>query len=68
MRTWTVDDVMTREVVAVPETASYRDVVDLLIGHRFSAVPVVEAAVPPTDRRRSARRHDRRSRRARGAR
>jgi CBS domain-containing protein len=43
MRIWTVDDVMTQAVVSVDEAASYRDVVDLLIGHRISAVPVVDA-------------------------
>lgn len=44
MKTWTVDDVMTRSVVSVDAGASYRDVVDLLIGNRFiSAVPVVDA-------------------------
>jgi len=43
MRDWTVDDVMTKAVVSVDETASYRSVVDELIGHRFSAVPVVDA-------------------------
>jgi CBS domain-containing protein len=42
MRIWTVDDVMTREVVSVPRTASYREMVDLLVGHHFSAVPVVD--------------------------
>jgi CBS-domain-containing membrane protein len=44
MRTWTVDDVMTSAVVSVGEGVSYRDVVDLLIGHRISAVPVVDPA------------------------
>lgn len=43
MRKWTVDDVMTREVVSVAESASYREVVDLLTANRFSAVPVVDA-------------------------
>jgi len=43
MRTWTVDDVMTKAVVSVEETATYRSVVDELIGRRFSAVPVVDA-------------------------
>jgi CBS-domain-containing membrane protein len=42
MTAWKVDDVMTRAVVSVQPTASYREVVDLLIGHRFSAVPVVD--------------------------
>ncbi|GIF25521.1 CBS domain-containing protein [Actinoplanes tereljensis] len=43
MRTWKVDDVMTQAVVSVELTASYRSLVDLLIAHRFSAVPVVDA-------------------------
>jgi CBS-domain-containing membrane protein len=42
MATWNVDDVMTKAVVSVARTASYRSVVDLLIGKRFSAVPVVD--------------------------
>jgi CBS-domain-containing membrane protein len=42
MRTWTVNDVMTAAVVSVEPAASYRSLVDLLIGHRFSAVPVVD--------------------------
>ncbi|WP_285473173.1 CBS domain-containing protein [Actinoplanes sp. NBRC 101535] len=43
MRAWTVDDVMTEAVVAVAPDATYREVVDLLVGKRFSAVPVVDA-------------------------
>jgi CBS domain-containing protein len=43
MKNWTVNEVMTEAVVSVDETASYRDVVDLLIGRRVSAVPVVDA-------------------------
>ncbi|MEV4346490.1 CBS domain-containing protein [Actinoplanes sp. NPDC049596] len=42
MSAWKVDDVMTKAVVSVQPAASYRDVVDLLVGHRFSAVPVVD--------------------------
>jgi len=42
MRNWHVDDVMTTSVVTVPEDAAYRAVVDLLIRHRLSAVPVVD--------------------------
>lgn len=42
MKTWQVDDVMTTAVVTVSESAPYRTVVDLLVGHRFSAVPVVD--------------------------
>ncbi|WP_127508008.1 CBS domain-containing protein [Actinoplanes solisilvae] len=43
MRSWNVDDVMTREVLSVDAAASYRDVVDLLIENRLSAVPVIDA-------------------------
>jgi len=42
MKNWNVDDVMTKAVVSVDESASYRSVVDLLIERRFSAVPVVD--------------------------
>lgn len=42
MRNWRVDDVMTPAVVAVPESAPYRELVDLLVRNRFSAVPVVD--------------------------
>lgn len=42
MKTWQVNDVMTTAVVTVAQGDSYRDVVDLLVGHRFSAVPVVD--------------------------
>ncbi|MDI6098717.1 CBS domain-containing protein [Actinoplanes sp. NEAU-A12] len=44
MKNWTVDDVMTTEVISVDPSASYRYLVDLLTAHRFSAVPVVDAA------------------------
>ncbi len=37
-----VDDVMTRAVVSLRPAYSRRQVVDLLIGHRFNAVPVVD--------------------------
>jgi CBS-domain-containing membrane protein len=42
MKTWSVDDVMTTAVVTVNEATSYRELVDLLVRHRFSAVPVVD--------------------------
>jgi CBS-domain-containing membrane protein len=42
MKTWSVDDVMTTAVVTVNEATPYRELVDLLVGHRFSAVPVVD--------------------------
>jgi CBS domain-containing protein len=45
VRTWTVTDVMTEKVVSVDGTATYRDVVDVLTRHRFSAVPVVDAVL-----------------------
>ena len=43
MKKWTVDDVMTTAVVTVGPETPYRAVVDLLVSHRFSAVPVVDA-------------------------
>src|SRR5919199_718438 len=43
MKKWTVDDVMTAAVVTVGPETPYRAVVDLLVSHRFSAVPVVDA-------------------------
>jgi len=42
MKKWTVDDVMTPAVVAVTPETPYRAVVDTLVEHRFSAVPVVD--------------------------
>jgi CBS domain-containing protein len=42
MKTWRVDDVMTTPVVSVGEDVRYREVVDLLVARRFSAVPVVD--------------------------
>ncbi|MBO3740234.1 CBS domain-containing protein [Actinoplanes flavus] len=44
MRTWNVGDVMTQAVVSVGEETSYRGVVDVLVSHRFSAVPVVDGS------------------------
>lgn len=44
MRKWTVADVMTTDVVAVPEDATYRTIVEILAERRISAVPVVDAA------------------------
>src|SRR3954454_23754572 len=43
MKNWIVDDVMTKAVVSVEQSASYRSVIDLLVANRFSAVPVVDA-------------------------
>jgi CBS domain-containing protein len=43
MKQWTVDDVMTTKAVTVSPDSPYRSVVDLLVSHRFSAVPVVDA-------------------------
>jgi len=45
MRIWRVDDVMTTSVVTVPSDATYRSMVNLLIRHRFSALPVVDEGV-----------------------
>lgn len=42
MKLWRVDDVMTKDVASVREDTPYRAVVDLLIGRRVSAVPVVD--------------------------
>ncbi|MEU4216726.1 CBS domain-containing protein [Actinoplanes sp. NPDC026623] len=42
MRNWHVDDVMSKAVITVAEDAPYRAIVDLLIRHRLSAVPVVD--------------------------
>ena len=42
MKLWRVDDVMTRDVVTVREQTPYREIVDLLISRRVSAVPVVD--------------------------
>jgi CBS domain-containing protein len=42
MKLWRVDDVMTRDVASVSEDTPYRDLVDLLISRRVSAVPVVD--------------------------
>lgn len=45
MRIWSVDDVMSPAVVTVGPDATYRAIVDLLIGRRISAVPVVDEAL-----------------------
>jgi CBS-domain-containing membrane protein len=42
MKLWRVDDVMTRDVVSVREDTPYRDVVELLLERRISAVPVLD--------------------------
>jgi CBS domain-containing protein len=42
MRSWTVDDVMTTDVVAVREDTCYREIVDMLAERAISAVPVVD--------------------------
>lgn len=42
MKNWHVDDVMTNVVITVAEDAPYRAIVDLLIRHRLSAVPVID--------------------------
>ncbi|SNY59135.1 CBS domain-containing protein [Paractinoplanes atraurantiacus] len=42
MKIWTVDDVMTQAVVTAGPATTYRELVDLLVSRRFSAVPVVD--------------------------
>ncbi|TDO41883.1 CBS domain-containing protein [Paractinoplanes brasiliensis] len=42
MRTWTVDDVMTRAVVSAEPATTYRELVDLLAERRISAIPVID--------------------------
>jgi CBS domain-containing protein len=42
MKTWRVNDIMTSEVVSVGEETPYREIVDTLVAHRISAVPVVD--------------------------
>jgi CBS domain-containing protein len=41
MQRWSVADVMTVEVVSVGPACGYRQIADLLVSHRISAVPVV---------------------------
>jgi CBS-domain-containing membrane protein len=43
MRKHTVTEIMTRDVVTVRQSASYREIVEALASHRISAVPVVDA-------------------------
>jgi CBS-domain-containing membrane protein len=43
MKLWRVDDVMTRDVVGVREDTPYREIVDLLLERRISAVPVLDS-------------------------
>jgi CBS domain-containing protein len=42
MKTWHVSDVMTPDVVSAGPDTPYRDVVDLLIGRRINAVPIID--------------------------
>jgi len=42
MRTWQVRDVMTTDVATVGEQTPYREIVDVVVGRRISAVPVVD--------------------------
>lgn len=46
MRTLRVGDVMTARVVTVTPATRFRDVVDLMLGHKISAVPVVDDGGP----------------------
>lgn len=41
MRRWTVEDVMTENVVSVGEQTTYKEIVETLARHKISAVPVV---------------------------
>ena len=42
MNRHTVAEVMTREVVSVPPTAGYKEIVETLAANGLSAVPVVD--------------------------
>ncbi|MDW3847773.1 CBS domain-containing protein [Micromonospora sp. BRA006-A] len=42
MRTWQVQDVMTRDVASVREGTEYREIVDVLTGRHVTAAPVVD--------------------------
>ncbi|NES31288.1 CBS domain-containing protein [Micromonospora terminaliae] len=42
MRTWQVQDVMTTAVATVRQDTAYREIVDVLIGRRVTAAPVVD--------------------------
>jgi CBS-domain-containing membrane protein len=44
MRTWQVNDVMSTEIVTVGPDTPYREIVDTLITHGFSSVPVTDDA------------------------
>lgn len=39
---WTVESVMTRDVISVPPEATYKDIAGRLRDHRISALPVVD--------------------------
>ena len=41
MQRWSVADVMTTDVISVGPATGYRQIADLLVRHRISAVPVV---------------------------
>ena len=43
MRRWTVEDVMTENVISVADTTPYKEIVQLLAQHAVSAVPVVDS-------------------------
>lgn len=42
MRRWSVQDVMTTDVVTVDQSAGYKEIVDALAKHAVSALPVVD--------------------------
>ncbi|MCX5126925.1 CBS domain-containing protein [Streptomyces sp. NBC_00347] len=47
MRHREVSELMTREVIAVPQNAAFKDIVRTLLEHQVSAVPVVDSAGHP---------------------
>ena len=42
MKQYTVGDVMTTDVVTIHDTCGYKEIVETLADHGFSAVPVVD--------------------------
>jgi CBS domain-containing protein len=44
MRSWTVKDVMSDQVVSITRDSPYKEIVEKMAGHGVSALPVVDAA------------------------
>ena len=65
-----VDDIMIRQVIAIPAGATVLDACEFFVLHRFLAFPVVDAESPPVggDRRGAIHRRVARSRRRQRAR